>query len=103
MSPTTIQEIDEELEKFIQKKFDLNCIDVPDDDWNHYVVREEDFKRAAIDIADFAARRAREKAIEECVAKLKEVLYSEERYIVDEFDINAETIKALEELKSTTN
>jgi hypothetical protein len=103
---------DEELEKFIQKRFDLNCVDVPDDDWNHYMVREEDFKRAAIDIAAFSARRAREKAIEECLQKISEKNDGFLNCCDDDYesgkidgssDMYSYIFQAVKELKSPTN
>lgn len=99
-------ERDEELEKFIQKRFDLNCVDVPDDDWNHYMVREEDFKRAAIDIAAFSARRARKKLLKYVceqiglMARLRESMNGKGDPGITILELVKEHF---EELKSTTN
>ena len=95
------QETDAELEKFIQHQFAINSGETDYGDCEK-MMEEYDFKNAAHAVAAFAAKRAREKAIEEWSGKnaVEIIQYLMLKTADTMVNMNADTMKQSCELKA---
>lgn len=89
-------ERDEELERFLYDEIGNMATNLPTDVWMNDELKREAL-RALRSVAAFSARRAREKAIEECQNKIRS------NYGGDEDEGLVEAVTLIEELKSPTN